>query len=205
MRAEDEIMAAAYSRGHIRASDNDRERVLDMLKSAFVQGRLNKDELEARLGQTLGSRTWAELASVIADLPSWPIARPPAKPVRSPSRRPMGMVVRPVAGALSAVAVLTLAGIGGMAMRAAPEAQACRLFYAWQNPAVVGTSMLDAAAITASHGSDRNLTADLDTLLQAVRHFENAGARGASATTRELDQEQVAADSTHVGADCTRY
>ena len=205
MRAEDEIMAAAENRGRIRASDNDRERVLDMLKTAFVQGRLTKDELEARLGQTLGSRTWAELTSVIADLPSWPIARPPAKPVRSPSRRPMGMVVRPLAGVLSAVAVLTLAGIGGMAVRAAPQEQACRLFYGWQSSAVVGTYTLDEAVITAKHGSDGHLATDLAALLQAVRHFENAGGPGSSATTQELDQEQVAAASTQVGADCTLY
>jgi len=204
VRAKDEITAATGSHGRIRASDDDRERVLDMVKAAFVQGRLNKAELEARLGQTLGSRTWAELASVTADLPSWPIARPPAKPVRSPSRRPMSMVVRPVAGALTAVAVLTLVGIGGMAVRASPDEQACRIFYGWQSQAV-GMPTLNAAVITATQGSDRHLTADLERLLLAVRHYENAGGPGSSATTQELAQEQVAADSTQVGADCAPY
>jgi Domain of unknown function (DUF1707) len=205
VRAKDEITAATGSHGRIRASDDDRERVLDMVKAAFVQGRLNKDELDARLGQTLGSRTWAELTSVTADLPSWPIARPPAKPVRSPSRRPMSMIVRPVAGALSAAAVLTLVGIGGMAVRGSPEEQACRLFYGWQSQAVVGMPALNAAVITATQGSDRHLTVDLEKLLQAVRHYENAGGPGSSGTTQELAQEQVAADSTQVGADCAPY
>jgi hypothetical protein len=205
VRADDKITAAAGSRGRIRASDDDRERVLDMLKAAFVQGRLTKDELDARLGQTLGSRTWAELGSVTADLPSWPIARPLHKPVRSPARQPIRMVVRSVACALTAVALLTLVGIGAMAVRPGPEARACMLFYGWQSPAVVGISTLDAAVTTAAHGSDGNLTADLQTLLQAVRHYDNAGGHWSSATVQQLDQHQVAADSIQVGADCTRY
>jgi len=43
--------------------------VVGTLKVAFVQGRLTKDELDARLGQTLASRTYAELAALTADLP----------------------------------------------------------------------------------------------------------------------------------------
>jgi Domain of unknown function (DUF1707) len=41
-------MAAAKGRGHIRASDADREQVIDALKEAFVRGRLTKDELTTR-------------------------------------------------------------------------------------------------------------------------------------------------------------
>ena len=38
-------MAAAKGRGHIRASDADREQVIDALNEAFVRCRLTKDEL----------------------------------------------------------------------------------------------------------------------------------------------------------------
>jgi len=34
----------AAGRGRLRASDADREQVIDVLKAAFVQGRLTKDE-----------------------------------------------------------------------------------------------------------------------------------------------------------------
>ncbi len=34
--------------GHLRASDADRELVIDALKAAFVQGRLSKNELARR-------------------------------------------------------------------------------------------------------------------------------------------------------------
>src|SRR5262249_50286864 len=48
----------------------DREHVVEMLKAAFVQGRLTKDEFDLRVGQALVSRTFPELAAVTADLPA---------------------------------------------------------------------------------------------------------------------------------------
>jgi hypothetical protein len=54
-----------------RASDADREQVIGVLKAAFVQGRLTKDELDARAGYALSARSHADLAALIADL-HWP-------------------------------------------------------------------------------------------------------------------------------------
>ena len=62
--------AGAMGRGHIRASDADREQVIDTLKAAFVQGRLTRDQLGARAGQALVSRTYAELAAVTDGIPA---------------------------------------------------------------------------------------------------------------------------------------
>jgi hypothetical protein len=53
----------------LRASHADRERVIDLLKAAFVQGRLSKDELDGRVGQVLTSRTHRDLAAVTVDIP----------------------------------------------------------------------------------------------------------------------------------------
>ena len=69
-------MASAARRGHLRASQADRERVIDLVKAAFVQGRLTKDELDARVGQALASRTYRELATLTADIPAGLIAAP---------------------------------------------------------------------------------------------------------------------------------
>ena len=67
----DEIAAAeGRDRGGLRASDADREQVIGALKAAFVQGRLARDELGARADQVYASRTYAELAEVIADIPT---------------------------------------------------------------------------------------------------------------------------------------
>jgi hypothetical protein len=62
--------AAAAGRGYMRTSQADREQMIDVLKIAFVEGRLTKDELDARVGRALASRTYAELAMVTADIPA---------------------------------------------------------------------------------------------------------------------------------------
>ena len=73
---------AAAGRGHMRASHADRERAIDTLKAAFVQGRLTKDELDQRVGQAFASKTYAELAALSADLPAG-LARPSSRPARA--------------------------------------------------------------------------------------------------------------------------
>jgi hypothetical protein len=73
----DETAAGARGRGHLRASHADREQAIEVLKAAFVQGRLTKGEFDARVGQGFASRTYVELAAVTADLPAAPaVARP---------------------------------------------------------------------------------------------------------------------------------
>jgi len=85
-------VAAAKGSGHIRASDADREQVIDALKDAFVQGRLTKDELSVRAGRALVSRTYAELTAITADIvsiPAWLTEARPPKPDRAPARKPL--------------------------------------------------------------------------------------------------------------------
>ena len=89
---------AAASRHQFRAGHADREQVIDTLKNAFVDGRLTRDELDARAGQAFAARTYGDLAALTADIPParlWPVrhARPPRLwPVRH-ARPP-----RPAAG-----------------------------------------------------------------------------------------------------------
>ena len=75
----------SQDRGRLRAARTDREQAIELLKAAFVQGRLNKDEFDARVGQTLVSRTYAELAVTTADIPADLTA---AVPRRKPGRAP---------------------------------------------------------------------------------------------------------------------
>ena len=60
----------AGAQGQLRTSRADRERAIDVLKAAFVQGRLAKDEFDLRVGRVLTSRTYADLAALTADVPS---------------------------------------------------------------------------------------------------------------------------------------
>jgi hypothetical protein len=86
----DQTAAGPAGGGHLRASDADREQVIDVLKAAFVQARLTKDEFDARVDQAFASRTYADLAVVTAGIPAGPTgAQPPRHPVRARVRRPV--------------------------------------------------------------------------------------------------------------------
>jgi hypothetical protein len=100
------MAAGAAGRGRLRASHADREQVIGMLKAAFVQGRLTKDELDMRVGQTLASRTYADLAAVTADLPAG-LAR--TEPVRKPARA-KGRLTASVAVILCPAGIFASAG-----------------------------------------------------------------------------------------------
>jgi len=76
------------SRGGLRASDADREQAIDVLKAAFVEDRLARAEFEARVGQALASRTYAELAAATSGIPGRLTAdQPPGMPARVREQR----------------------------------------------------------------------------------------------------------------------
>ncbi|MGW6720851.1 DUF1707 SHOCT-like domain-containing protein [Streptomyces sp. NPDC054995] len=60
--------------GELRASHDDREAVVEQLRDAAAEGRIDLDELDSRLEQALTSKTYAELAVLTADLPNSPSA-----------------------------------------------------------------------------------------------------------------------------------
>ena len=68
----DEKAAGGSDRGHLRASQADREQVIAALRAAFIQGRLTRDEFDLRLGRALGARTCVEVAALTADIPAGP-------------------------------------------------------------------------------------------------------------------------------------
>jgi Domain of unknown function (DUF1707) len=78
--------------GRLRASDAEREQALETLKTAFVHGRLARDELDARVGRALTARFRADLAALTADIP--PDAAVPAAPA-TPARSAPPAVTRP--------------------------------------------------------------------------------------------------------------
>jgi len=54
------------------AAAADRERTLDVLKAAFGEGRLNKEEFDSRSARVMAARTYADLNAIVADLPAGP-------------------------------------------------------------------------------------------------------------------------------------
>ena len=82
----------------IRASDQERESVVDVLRDAFTDGRLTFDEFEERTASAYAAKTWTQLQELTSDLPAQPLlgaglhqwpqaARPQAVPPPGPPRR----------------------------------------------------------------------------------------------------------------------
>jgi Domain of unknown function (DUF1707) len=55
--------------GGIRASDSDREDVVEILRDAYSTGRLTMAEFDERTTAAFAARTWGELRQLTADLP----------------------------------------------------------------------------------------------------------------------------------------
>ena len=116
-------IAAAGDRGdgRLRASRADREQAVELLKAAFVEDRLTKDELDTRVGQALASRTCADLAAVTADLPAGPAAAGPtaAGPLSMPARTLAKAALRSgvcMLAAFALVGVVAMAHAEGLAV-----------------------------------------------------------------------------------------
>ena len=103
---------------HMRASQEERDRTVDLLREQAGAGRLELEELEQRVEAALAARTRGELAQLTADLPA----------DRRPRRR---TPERSIATGLAAVAFLPLlAGIAILVL--APAA------FAWVGWTAIG-------------------------------------------------------------------
>ncbi|HEY6295281.1 MAG TPA: DUF1707 domain-containing protein [Streptosporangiaceae bacterium] len=94
---------AEAGRDQLRVGHAEREQVIEMLKTAFVDGRLIKDEFDARAGRALAARTHADLAVLTADIPAVPaadvIAWPSVPAAAEAARPPAPARSRPLAKA----------------------------------------------------------------------------------------------------------
>jgi Domain of unknown function (DUF1707) len=132
----------AQAAAGLRASRADRERVVDLLKAAFVQGRLDRGEFDARIGQALASRTYGELAAVTAGIPAELVAALPRRlPVRA--RRRISFNTAVTGGAC--MAGLVNAGLMAVLLSRSPVAVVLFVVFA-----VIGTILAIGAMIAAS-------------------------------------------------------
>ena len=68
--ADPSVPDAPSAPGVLRASHADRDLVVEQLRVAAGDGRLSPEELDERLELALTARTYAELATLVADLPA---------------------------------------------------------------------------------------------------------------------------------------
>jgi hypothetical protein len=66
------------ARSELRASHDDRDRVVELLRVSAGDGRLTAEELDERLEQAMTARTYGELARLVADLPAQGAVASPA-------------------------------------------------------------------------------------------------------------------------------
>ncbi len=66
------------ARSELRASHDDRDRVVELLRVSAGDGRLTAEELDERLELAMTARTYGELARLVADLPAQGTAVTPA-------------------------------------------------------------------------------------------------------------------------------
>ncbi len=93
--------------GRMRSSAAEREHTIDVLKTAFADGRLTKQEYEDRIGLALRPLTYADLAALTSDLPAGLPGSPPPPPgyLPPPASRPLNRM------AVASLACAVLPGV----------------------------------------------------------------------------------------------
>ena len=112
-------MAAGHSypvaggrQGKMRAADADRDRVAGILGTAYSEGRLSRDEYDARLQSVPSARTYADLDHVVTDLPAAQATVPsPGGTMVVPSARTNALAIASLACGLAQFAFGPLATI----------------------------------------------------------------------------------------------
>jgi uncharacterized membrane protein len=118
--------------GYMRTSTADRERAIDVLKTGFVEGRLDKDEYDARVSAAYAARTYADLAAVTCDLPGGqimaPVPVPPWRPVApAPRTNPLAIaslvfgLAQPFTAGLSTIPAVVLGHVAHSQIRRSGE------------------------------------------------------------------------------------
>ena len=106
-------MYLSGERGKMRAADADRDRVVGLLSTAYTEGRLSKDEYDARLQSALSARTYADLDQIVADLPVAPatVVTPAKTTTVTPVAKTNGLAIASLACGLAQFAFGPLATI----------------------------------------------------------------------------------------------
>jgi hypothetical protein len=106
-----------YVQPGMLAAAADRERTIDVLKAAFGEGRLPKEEFDSRCGRVLAARTYADLAAIVSDLPAGPMG--PVMPYQGGFYPPM-MPAQPTSGLAIGAMVCGIAEIFTLGFSAIP-------------------------------------------------------------------------------------
>jgi hypothetical protein len=104
---------ARYVQPGMLAAAADRERTMDVLKAAFMEGRLTKSEFDERSARVLTARTYADLNVMVGDLPSGPGGPAQMMPYQQAYYSPI-MIQRPDGFAIGALVCGIVPFFGGI-------------------------------------------------------------------------------------------
>jgi hypothetical protein len=76
----------------IRASDKERDSVVEVLRDAYTDGRITLEEFDDRTSAAYASKTWGDLRELTSDLPVEPVLGADL-PQRPPHPRPVAQVM----------------------------------------------------------------------------------------------------------------
>ncbi|MFI1455807.1 DUF1707 and DUF4190 domain-containing protein [Streptomyces roseus] len=126
----------------MRASHTDRDRTVDVLKAAYAEGRLSREEYGQRFDAVYKAQTYGQLGQLVADLPagpvpgtfgaaaglpaaygSMPMPMPMPLPMPLPPRRVNGMAITSLALGVLSLPTLGAAGLGAVATGHVAKAQ----------------------------------------------------------------------------------
>ena len=114
--------------GSLRASDADRDQIIDRLRKASAEGRLAAHELESRVTTALRASTYAELDATVSDLPGagrtsapsaagWAVSTVRAHPALLLLAIPVAMVVVATLIALTTIWALVMVAMFALGHR----------------------------------------------------------------------------------------
>lgn len=110
---------SAAPRAGLRASDADRDQAIERLKSAFVLGMLDNEELDVRVGLVLVSRTRAGLDALTSDIADQVAPTAPAAKVAQPQQSSSAKAGAAIIGTCGLAAVVASADFGAPVVAAA--------------------------------------------------------------------------------------
>ncbi len=76
----------------IRASDKERDSVVEVLRDAYADGRITLEEFDERTSAAYASKTWGDLRELTSDLPVEPVLGA-GLPQRPAQPRPVAQIV----------------------------------------------------------------------------------------------------------------
>ncbi|MER7582404.1 DUF1707 domain-containing protein [Kitasatospora sp. NPDC097691] len=129
----------------LRVSHADRDRMVEILRDAAADGRLDAEELEERVERALTARTFADLAPLTEDLPVAPPV-PPTLPTAPPARPHAPQFHASLPAPLQTMPVPVPAAAGGDAERWQVTGHRLRREGAWVVPRIIELEVYGGSA-----------------------------------------------------------